>query len=96
MARQDDPPGEEVAACRASTSRSRGLSDLDELTVYGTDAMNDDTDGDGLTDRDEILLHGTNPLEIDTDGDGYSDPVELAAGSDPLATHPFSPAPAVP
>lgn len=61
-----------------------GLSDEDELLIYGTDPFDDDTDGDGLTDGAEVLIHGTNPLVIDTDGDGLTDLQEVLLGTDPL------------
>lgn len=38
-----------------------GLSDLEELTVYFTDPLNPDTDGDGFLDGDEVR-EGFNPL----------------------------------
>lgn len=49
-----------------------GLSDGDEVNVYGTDPLNPDTDDDGLSDGDEIAL-GLNPLMTDSNGDGISD-----------------------
>lgn len=62
-----------------------GLSDYDEIYVYGTDPLNPDTDGDGLSDYDEIYVYGTDPLNPDTDGDGLSDGDEvLIYGTDPL------------
>ena len=39
-----------------------GLSDEGEVTMYKTDPMMSDTDGDGVGDGDEIVL-GTNPLD---------------------------------
>lgn len=71
-----------------------GLSDLNEVTLIGTDPYRADSDGDGLSDFDEVNRDGnpddynpavdTNPLATDTDGDTYSDAAEVAAGSDPL------------
>ncbi|MCC5915284.1 MAG: OmpA family protein [Balneolaceae bacterium] len=62
-----------------------GLSDYDEIYVYGTDPLNPDTDGDGLSDYDEIYVYGTDPLNPDTDGDGLSDGDEVNVyGTDPL------------
>jgi len=62
-----------------------GLSDYDEIFVYGTDPLNPDTDGDGLSDYDEINVYGTDPLNYDTDGDGLSDGDEVNIyGTDPL------------
>jgi outer membrane protein OmpA-like peptidoglycan-associated protein len=62
-----------------------GLSDYDEIYVYGTDPLNPDTDGDGLTDYEEVMEYGTDPLNPDTDGDGLSDGDEVNVhGTDPL------------
>jgi len=54
-----------------------GLTDGQEVLIYGTDPTNPDTDGDGLSDGDEVLIHGTDPLLWDTDGDGLSDYFEV-------------------
>ena len=48
------------------------LSDTDEINRYGTDPLNEDTDGDGIADGDEVKL-GTDPLVPDSDGDGVPD-----------------------
>ena len=52
------------------------LTDRMELTQYGTDPYNNDTDGDGLEDGWEIM-NGLDPLdsgdETDSDGDGVGD-----------------------
>jgi hypothetical protein len=61
-----------------------GLSDVDEVNVYGTDPDVPDTDGDNLNDGDEVNTHGTDPLLPDTDGDGIDDGDEVASGSNPL------------
>ncbi len=60
-----------------------GLTNFQELMVYGTDIRKADTDGDGLTDGDEVNLYHTNPLLADTDGDGLRDGLEIQTGSDP-------------
>src|SRR5581483_2069463 len=60
-----------------------GLADDLEVSLYGTDPHNADSDGDGLSDGREIAL-GTNPLSADTDGDGRNDKDEVDAGTDPL------------
>lgn len=54
-----------------------GITDADEINIYGTDPFNPDTDGDGLSDYDEIFVHFTDPLDPDTDGDGLLDGVEV-------------------
>lgn len=41
-----------------------GITDMEELNVYGTDPYNMDTDGDGYHDLTELIL-GLNPLEKD-------------------------------
>src|SRR5438093_4604104 len=64
-----------------------GLSDADEMFLYGTDPTNADTDGDGLDDREEVTpssdRHITNARAADSDGDGLSDRDEWIAGSHP-------------
>lgn len=62
-----------------------GLTDSEEIDLYGTDPTNPDTDGDGLSDGDEVLIDGTNPLVADTDGGGIGDGQEvLVDGTNPL------------
>ena len=62
-----------------------GLSNWEELAVYGTDVFHADSDSDGLSDGDEVNDHGTDPLNPDTDGDGLSDGDEVDFyGTDPL------------
>jgi len=54
-----------------------GLTDTEEVNIYGTDHTNPDTDGDGLSDGEEVNIHFTNPLSQDTDGDGLTDGDEV-------------------
>lgn len=62
-----------------------GLSDIDEMDIYGTDPNNPDTDNDGLTDGEEVLKYKTKPLVPDTDGDGLIDGDEVKKyKTDPL------------
>ncbi len=62
-----------------------GLTDYEEIHIYGTDPNNPDTDGDGLTDYEEVRIYKTDPLNPDTDGDLLSDGAEvLIYGTDPL------------
>lgn len=65
-----------------------GLSDYDEVFIYGTNPMNADTDGDGMKDGWEVL-HGLNPKVNDAggdaDGDGVSNLTEYLQGRDPNA-----------
>jgi hypothetical protein len=72
-----------------------GISDDDEISIYGTDPANADTDGDGIDDGKELELWGDswnadtdgdgliNLLDDDSDDDGFLDGVEFASGSDP-------------
>jgi len=50
-----------------------GVSDEDELEIYGTNPENSDTDGDGVGDGDEIFVNGTDPNRIDAVGDPNGD-----------------------
>ena len=54
-----------------------GLTDTQEVNVFGTDHTNPDTDGDGLSDGAEVNVYGTDPLNPDTDGDGLTDGAEV-------------------
>ena len=40
-----------------------GLTDRDEVNIYGTNPALADTDGDGFTDKAEIYTLKTDPLE---------------------------------
>jgi len=51
---------------------SDGLTNTDELRLYGTHPAKPDTDADGIIDSVEIQM-GLNPLDADTDGDGVPD-----------------------
>jgi hypothetical protein len=67
---------------RWSYSDGDGLSDAEEIRVYGTNPKKADTDNDGLSDGAEVRL-GTNPIDADTDGDGakdWDDPTPLVRG----------------
>ena len=61
-----------------------GLSDYDELMLYGTNPHEADTDGDGLTDLTEVN-GGTSPLNPDTNNDGIPDGQNVAD----WASHPL-------
>ncbi len=66
---------------------SDGITDNDEITIYGTDPSLIDTDGDGINDGDELNYWGTdwnadpdsdgliNILDIDSDNDGNNDSI---------------------
>jgi hypothetical protein len=68
-----------------------GLSDDDEVNIYGTDPHNPDTDGDGLTDGEEVLVYHTNPLRKDTDCDGLTDFQEVHPAPGFPVTDPLNP-----
>jgi len=78
-------PYYEIGAYELADTDSDGLSDWDEVNVYGTDPDDDDSDDDGLNDGDEVNTHSTDPLDDDTDDDGLSDGDEVNVhGTDPL------------
>lgn len=64
-----------------------GLDDDKELTVYYTDPIQKDTDGDGFSDGEEIrdgfspLAIGKKLYEVDTDKDKLNDLLELNFGT---------------
>ena len=78
-----------------------GISDLEEMEIYGTDPDNNDTDGDGVKDGRELTYWGDdwdgdydgdsliNLLDPDSDNDGLLDGVEISDGTDP--SDPFDP-----
>ena len=57
---------------------SDGLSNKDELDIYGTDPLKWDTDGDTLGDGEEWLLFNTNPLMSSSGTNGIPDAVLVA------------------
>ncbi|MCX6353559.1 MAG: lamin tail domain-containing protein [Candidatus Aureabacteria bacterium] len=71
-----------------------GLTDSDEINVYGTDPYKYDSDYDWLSDGREVYYNGkpdynpdvedTNAKKWDTDGDGYCDGHEVSLGRNPL------------
>jgi hypothetical protein len=76
-----------------------GITDTDELQIYGTEPNIADTDGDGLNDGSEVAYWGVdwnadpdedqinNLLDYDSDNDGLSDGVEVnILGTDPSLT----------
>ena len=82
-----EEPTEEPAA--VVDTDEDGLTDDDEVNVYGTDPELFDTDGDGVGDGDEVEA-GTDPLVaeaaevVDTDEDGLTDDDEVNVhGTDP-------------
>ncbi|MHA1125939.1 MAG: hypothetical protein ACTSQX_09970 [Candidatus Heimdallarchaeota archaeon] len=59
-----------------------GLSNQDEVKIYGTDPLNPDTDGDQFLDGEEIAL-GFDPFNPDEDNDLMGDGWEYHNGLDP-------------
>ncbi|MFH0783492.1 MAG: hypothetical protein V2B20_16280 [Pseudomonadota bacterium] len=72
-----------------------GLTDIEEMTIYGTNPYMADSDGDGINDKDELIYWGSawnadpdgdgliNILDPDADGDSIADGAELRQGTDP-------------
>ena len=60
-----------------------GLTNWEEVYIYGTDPNDPDTDDDGLWDGEEVKIYGTDPLDPDTDGGGCWDGWEVEHGFDP-------------
>ncbi len=56
------------------------LTNWEEVSIYQTNPLDDDSDGDGIWDDYEIFGYNgytTNPNSLDTDGDGLSDGDEI-------------------
>ena len=78
-----DPAGNILTTVKTSQidSDGDGLTDQEEIDIYGTDPYLYDTDGDGLGDGIEVGVVGldsdptttTDPLNPDSDSDGYLD-----------------------
>jgi hypothetical protein len=72
-----------------------GISDDDEINIFGTDPYKSDTDNDGINDGEEWQYWGNkwnldydgdrvvNLIDADSDGDGLSDGIEVSEGKDP-------------
>ena len=58
----DDPTVTSLEQAKAADFDGDGFSNLDEISIYQTNPLNPDTDGDGLPDGWEIA-HGLNPNE---------------------------------
>lgn len=72
-----------------------GISDTDEMTIYGTHPYQADSDNDGINDKEELNFWGRNwnadpdkdgiinLLDPDSDNDGFMDGMEIIAGTNP-------------
>ncbi|MFH2122382.1 MAG: hypothetical protein ABIJ50_02720 [Pseudomonadota bacterium] len=72
-----------------------GISDIDEITIYGINPYKADSDDDGIKDQEELNYWGANwnadadgdgiinLLDPDADNDGISDGTEVAQGTNP-------------
>jgi hypothetical protein len=61
-----------------------GLSNEEEIAIYGTDPNDPDSDDDGLLDGEEVNTHNTDPLDGDSDDDNLTDGQEVnGAGTNP-------------
>lgn len=60
-----------------------GLGDTEEVSTWGTDPNDADSDDDGLKDGEEID-RGTDPNDMDSDDDGINDGDEVSNDTDPL------------
>ena len=74
-----------------------GLTDVEEIDIYGTNPNNYDTDGDTVSDYLEAKNGYSDPFNPDTDGDGFDDS-EQFDGFDPLDpnSYPGAPSPTSP
>jgi hypothetical protein len=64
-----------------SDSDDDGLSDGDEINLYGTSPTNNDSDGDTLDDGYEVNDLGLSPSSADDDGDGVPTSIEVSWGN---------------
>lgn len=77
------------------------LTDLEEITIYGSNPHNADSDGDTLDDDIEISYWGSdwnsdpdgdgliNLLDPDSDNDGFEDGIEVTQHTDPASATSF-------
>jgi subtilisin family serine protease len=80
---QSDVDGDMLGDVCDPDADDDGLLNTDE-TIYGTNPLVNDTDGDTLLDGEEVNTYGTNPVSTDTDTDRVSDGDEVNIyGTDP-------------
>jgi len=58
-----------------------GLTNDDEIDIFGTDPYDADSDHDGLSDYDEIFVYFIDPMNPDIDDDQLLDGDEIALGT---------------
>lgn len=92
--------GSLIGNLNATDTDGDGLSDADEINLYGTNPFLADTDKDGLKDGEEVTYWEnawdadndgdgiTNLFDTDSDSDGFPDGFEVDQGTDP--SDPFS------
>lgn len=68
---------ERVEAAVSTDTDKDGITDYDEINIYGTNPNKADTEGDGIKDGDEILA-GTDPLKKIIAPLPYEDPKQVA------------------
>jgi hypothetical protein len=72
-----------LETCGADSDKDKdGITTIQEYQ-YGTDPLNEDTDGDKIADGDEIFVYYSDPTNKDIDGDTYKDGEEVVACYDP-------------
>ncbi|NHK29983.1 MAG: hypothetical protein FK730_01435 [Asgard group archaeon] len=61
-----------------------GLSDADEINIWGSDPYDIDSDNDFISDGQEVLVYNTDPTDSDSDDDLMPDGFEIDYNFDPL------------
>lgn len=81
-----EPPPEPVYPGYTPAGGEESLSDFHpaQTSLYGTDGLNWDTDGDWLPDGAEVQFYGSSPTDKDSDNDGYDDTWEFDTDFDGL------------
>ncbi len=81
-----EPPPEPVYPGYTPAGGQESLSDFHPAqdSVYGTDGLNWDSDGDWLPDGAEVYFYHSDPTDTDSDNDGYEDTWEFDTDFDGL------------
>ena len=80
-ASDDDIQGDGISSSETLDSDDDGLPDTLEETQYGTDPLDEDTDGDGMSDGWEVK-YGLNPLDNGESDSLVQDPGEADDADD--------------